>query len=294
MEDNEFNRKCFNHKDEDFLFYCFDDKKFICDKCFKDHKKHNIDIKSELKKNSLIYNKINNKRKSISENLKDIKSSLIEIKDLLDKELNKINDILSSFNNSNLSKLTSNIFNLNYNEYQNIEKYSSIFESIKKIKIKINEIFNEISKKIEYKNFRVINKEVNIIEHSKEDSSYSLDVMLEKKDGEYSLFVGQNDNHFAIFDLKKKLYLKDILISVKQFFGCVLKNFKVSIKDDNGNWEEVNSFCCQDNKNQIDFQKFSIEKETQFVKINFIDAWSKVGGDLILIRRLSFSVADIN
>ena len=40
-------------------------------------------------------------------------------------------------------------------------------------------------------------------------------------------------------------------------------------------------------------QKFPIEKETQFVKINFIDAWSKDGGDFILIRRLSFNVADI-
>ena len=93
--------------------------------------------------------------------------------------------------------------------------------------------------------------------------------------------------------MNKKLYLKEILISVKQDFGCVLKNFKVSIKNDEGNWEEVNSFCCQDNKSKIDMQNFSIEKETQFVKINFIDAWSKNGGDVILVRRLSFNVADI-
>ena len=39
-------------------------------------------------------------------------------------------------------------------------------------------------------------------------------------------------------------------------------------------------------------QKFPIEKETKFVKINFIDAWSKNGGNYILIRKLSFNVAD--
>lgn len=117
--------------------------------------------------------------------------------------------------------------------------------------------------------------------------------MLGKKYGSYSLLEGQNKNHYSIFDLNKKLYLKEILISVKQSFGCVLKNFKVSIKNVEGNWEEVNTFCCQDNKSQIEMQIFSIEKETQFVKINFIDAWSKDGGDFILIKKLSFNVADI-
>ena len=119
--------------------------------------------------------------------------------------------------------------------------------------------------------------------------------MLEKKNNyPYSLFNGENNSHYAIFDLNKKFYLKEIIISVKQKAGrCVLKNFKVSIKDDKGNWEEVNNFCCQDNESQKDMQHFSIDKETQFVKINFIDAWSKHGGDVILVRRLSFNFADI-
>ena len=118
--------------------------------------------------------------------------------------------------------------------------------------------------------------------------------MLGKKNGSYSLFEGQNKNHFAIFDFNKKFYLKEILISVKQEAGeCVLKNFKVCVKDDEGNWKEVNTFCCQDNKSQNDMQHFFIDKETRFVKINFIDAWSKSGGDYILIRRLSFNIADI-
>ena len=116
--------------------------------------------------------------------------------------------------------------------------------------------------------------------------------MLGKISGEYSLFEGSN-NHFTIFDLKKNLYLKEILISVKQSYGCVLKNFKVSIKNNDGIWEEVNSFIYDNNKNEEDIQQFSIEKETQFVRIDFIDAWSNDGGNYILIRKISFKVADI-
>ena len=116
--------------------------------------------------------------------------------------------------------------------------------------------------------------------------------MLGKKSGEYSLFKGSN-NHFVIFDFQKKLYLKDILISVKQQFGCVLKNFKVSITNEDGNWEEINSFIYQDNNYKDEIQSFPIEEETQFVKIDFIDAWSNHGGNYILIKKLSFRVADI-
>ena len=147
--------------------------------------------------------------------------------------------------------------------------------------------------KNEYTNFREINKEVNIIENSKVNcSDYNLDVMLGKKSAIYSLFEGSN-NHYAIFDFQKPLYLKDILISVKQEWGCVLKNFKVSIKNEDGNWKEINSFICQDNNYKDEIQSFPIEEETQFVKINFIDAWSNKGGNYILIKKLSFRVADI-
>ena len=48
MENDYFNKKCSKHKNENFIFYCFDDKKFLCDTCFKEHRKHNIEVKSEL------------------------------------------------------------------------------------------------------------------------------------------------------------------------------------------------------------------------------------------------------
>lgn len=170
----------------------------------------------------------------------------------------------------------------------------NILDSIDDISYKFNsfkKIF-KIKEKKEYVNFRDINKEVKIIENSQTDSTYTLDVMLEKKNGSYSLF-NSSTNHYSIFDLGKKLYLSDILISVKQQYDCVLKDFKVSIKNEEGNWEFVNQYQCKDNKFEVDMQSFPIKKEAQFIKIDFLNAWSTHGGNLILIRRLSFKVADI-
>jgi len=42
-------KKCDNHKEVNIAFYCFDDNSFLCSKCFKEHKKHNIEIVDDLK-----------------------------------------------------------------------------------------------------------------------------------------------------------------------------------------------------------------------------------------------------
>ena len=36
-----------NHKESKFSFYCFDDKSYLCDECFREHKDHKIEIKSD-------------------------------------------------------------------------------------------------------------------------------------------------------------------------------------------------------------------------------------------------------
>ena len=235
------------------------------------------------------YEKLPNKIKLSLERSKDINKNENKLNSLINDCI-KIENIINDINKldkdvKNSNKIVENkiVFNLNEKD---------ISKSIENIK-KLGNIVDKDMKK--YINFREINKEVKINEHSKVYPGFDLDIMMERKnDQNYSLFQGQNGNHFTIFDLNKKLYLKEILISVKQSAGeCVLKHFKVSIKDDEGNWVEVKEFCCQDNKYQIDMQRFSIEKEAQFIKIDFIDAWSRSGGDYILIRRLKFNVADI-
>ena len=149
------------------------------------------------------------------------------------------------------------------------------------------------NKKNLHKKFYEIDKEVDIIEHSKEHKTFNLNGMLGKNKEGFSLFDGTKNN-YAVFNLNNYYYLKEILISVKQKYKCVLKNFEVYIKNKKDKWEKVDRFCCKDNSFEDEIQNFPIEKETQFVKINFIDTWPHPGeSDTMLIKKLSFIVADI-
>ena len=47
-------KKCDNHKEVNIAFYCFDDNSFLCSKCFKEHKKHDIEIIDDLKEKDKI------------------------------------------------------------------------------------------------------------------------------------------------------------------------------------------------------------------------------------------------
>ena len=198
--------------------------------------------------------------------------------------------MLSFIKNSTRS-IFDNYFNLKYEEYEYLKEYLQLIESLSELDNKLVKL-KKYKIKNEYINFREINKEVNIIEDSNANMNFSFDIMLEEK-SDINPLIKVPNNHFAIFDLKQNLYLKEILISVKQNNGCVLKNFKISIKNSLGKWEEVNSFIYKDNKNEEDIQEFPIERETQFVRIEFIDAWPNAGGNNILIKKLSFKVADI-
>lgn len=282
--------KCVNHQDKNSNFFCFDEKVLLCDSCFKEHRKHNIEVKSELKKNDTLFRSITQKN-SLTENLKEMKKTLVELKADIDKKLDKINTLVNSLSNTKISSWGTPIYKLSYTEYESIELYCSIIESLKELIKKVSEF--TINKKTIYKNFYEINKEVDIIEHSKEHKTFNLNGMLGKNKESFSLFEGTKNN-FAVFNLNNYYYLKEILISVKQKYKCVLKNFEVYIKNKKDKWEKVDRFCCKDNSFEDEIQNFPIEKETQFVKINFIDTWPHPGeSDTMLIKKLSFIVADI-
>ena len=282
--------KCVNHQDKNSNFFCFDEKVLLCDSCFKEHRKHNIEVKSELKKNDTLFRSITRKN-SLTENLKEMKKTLAELKTDIDIKLDKINTLVNSLSNTKISSWGTPIYKLSYTEYECIELYCSIIESLKDLIKKVSEF--TVNKKTIYKNFYEINKEVDIIEHSKEHKTFNLNGMLGKNKESFSLFEGTKNN-FAVFNLNNYYYLKEILISVKQKYKCVLKNFEVYIKNKKDKWEKVDRFCCKDNSFEDEIQNFPIEKETQFVKINFIDTWPHPGeSDTMLIKKLSFIVADI-
>ena len=282
--------KCVNHQDKNSNFFCFDEKVLLCDSCFKEHRKHNIEVKSELKKNDTLFRSIT-KKNSLTDNLKEMKKALAEIKADIDKKLDKINTLTNSLSNTKVSSWGTPIYKLSYTEYESIELYCSIIESLKDLIKQVSEF--TINKKAISKNFYEINKEVDIIEHSKEHKTFNLNGMLGKNKESFSLFEGTKNN-FAVFNLNNYYYLKEILISVKQKYKCVVKNFEVFIKNKNDKWEKIDHFCCKDNNHEDEIQSFPIERETQFVKINFIDTWPHPGeSDTMLIKKLSFIVADI-
>ena len=291
------NKQCYQHKEINPNFYCFDDKKFLCDPCFKEHRKHNLEVISEIEKNEMIYQKIK-QNNSMVVPLEEIQKILNELKNDIEQKLNKINNMILSLRKFDLSLASNGIYSLNFQEYESLEEYIKLIKSVNELENKFIEL-KKYKIKNEYINFIKINKEINIIENSNVDMSLNLEIMIGEK-SKKSLFACTNNsyiknlnNHFAIFDLKKNLYLKEILISVEKNYGCILKNFKVSTKNKNGFWEEVNSFIYKDNKNEEDIQQFQIKRETQFVKIDFIDVWENDGENFILIRKLSFRVADI-
>ncbi len=72
-------KNCINHEKQNPNFFCFDDKKFLCDACFKEHRKHNIETISEIKKYEIIYKK-SFKNKSIIDSLKEIKIYWMKLK----------------------------------------------------------------------------------------------------------------------------------------------------------------------------------------------------------------------
>ena len=49
------NQKCSIHQNVPFEFFCFDDRTFLCGKCFKEHKKHKMEIKEDLYTKASIY-----------------------------------------------------------------------------------------------------------------------------------------------------------------------------------------------------------------------------------------------
>ena len=287
-----FKKRCFYHKDTAFSFFCFDDKKILCSKCFKDHKKHSIEIIDDLKERTLFLKSLNKKGQSLIEYYLEIKTVLEKVKSEIEESLNIINQKIEELKNSTPLGEIKNIFSLTFDDY---EKISTINEILKKTHV-LSDTLGDLSKEIKtqhnYSNFRIISQSVEILEHSKEYPTHPLDIMLGKNNTkEYSLFDGVN-HHFLVLNLGEYCLLKNIIIGV-DVYDCSLKNFKVKIKNEIGKWEEVGKFVC-DMKEVQNKQEFTINKETQFVRIDLIDNWGVQSGNFILIKSLAFQIADIH
>ena len=296
------NTKCSNHPNLAFSFYCFDDKIFLCQKCFKLHKMHNIEIICDLKEKADFYSRIiNTKNFCFIEQYDEHKKTLLNIRNIIDEKISDIDKIIKNLKEKNIETQSQNLdlieekkktlFDLNYSEYTELIEMLDLSEEIKKLSIKVENLSNNM-KLSRYNNLHFINTQVKVVNESITHDGYGTNILLGKENGPYFLTEG-NKNHYIIFDLGKKYYLKGIKITLHDF-ECTLKNFKISVMDDNNNWKIVSSFICQPFNKEVNFQYFDIDVDTQKVKMDLIDNWGNGGGNYILIKRLYFEVGELN
>ena len=288
---------CINHKDSKFLFYCFDDKSYLCEKCFREHKSHNVEIKEDLKKVSSF---IESLKKSDSKNIKQIytkiEKNLKDIKEKIEQILLEIGKIMEKLRDIDNIKTPEDIFNLKYANIENILNCININDKVNNIAKNSIEFLNNLTKEFNNipTNYKYINKEVSVINHSNIHEGYIVDILLGKstKYG-YTLFK-ESRNHFLIVDLNKKYYLKSIRIQVSQN-DCTLKNFVVYVKETNNekeNWIKINDFIRKRENQDNQYETFNIEHFCRQVKFDFIDTWGTSDGNFILIKKIDFEVGE--
>lgn len=289
---------CVNHKDKKFLFYCFDDKSYLCEKCFREHKSHNVEIKEDIKK-VLDFIKILNKSDSndIKKKYEDIENHLKELKEKIEQILLEIRKISEKAQNFSKYKTPDTFPNMKHEDFENLlncvntkSKANNIINNSISFLNKIAKEFIDIPS-----DFKYINKEVSVVKNSNIYSNFVVGILLGKSNEQpYTLF-DKNQNHFLIVDLNKEYYLRSIRIQVT-CNNCCLKNFVVYIKEnkdnESENWIKINDFIRK-KENQIDqFESFEIGSYCRQVKFLFIDAWGTSDGNYILIKRIDFEVGE--
>ena len=285
-------RKCNNHKEINIAFYCFDDNSFLCSKCFKDHKKHNIEIVDDLKEKDKVYKSLIGAKLNFTEYYLKVKKIIETIQLNIQNILQFISKKLEELKNAAPPGEVKSLFSLSYKEYEQIGYITELNLNIKDMAIKLDEATRILKKQNEYVNFRAINKEVKVIEKSALLPEFPIDIMFERDcSQEYTLFDGCKD-HYIVMDLGKIFFLKSIQIGITAH-DCSLKDFYVLIKNRKGEWETVSKFFCKPYNDKLGLQEFYIGKETQYVRMELSSTWGTKSGNYILIKKIFFEVADI-
>ena len=285
-------RKCNNHKEINIAFYCFDDNSFLCSKCFKDHKKHNIEIVDDLKEKDKVYKSLLGAKLNFTEYYLKVKKIIETIQLNIQNILQFISKKLEELKNAAPPGEVKSLFSLSYKEYEQIGYITELNLNIKDMAIKLDEATRILKKQNEYVNFRAINKEVKVIEKSALLPEFPIDIMFERDcTQEYTLFDGCKD-HYIVMDLGKIFFLKSIQIGITAH-DCSLKDFYVLTKNRKGEWEKVSKFFCKPYNDKLGLQEFYIGKETHYVRMELSSTWGTKSGNYILIKKIFFEVADI-
>ena len=218
-----------------------------------------------------------------------------EIKEKIEQILSEIGKIVEKLRDIDNIKTPENIFNIKYDNFENLLNCIKINDKVNDIAKNSISFLNNLTKEFNNipKNYKYINKEVSVVNHSNIYQDYIIDILLGKSSNQpYTLF-NESRNHFLIVDLNKKYYLKSIRIQVSQF-DCNLKNFVVYLKEtnnENENWVKINKFIRKKEQNE-QYESFNIEHFCRQVKFDFIDSWGINDGNFILIKRIDFEVGE--
>ena len=285
-------RKCDNHKEINIAFYCFDDNSFLCSKCFKEHKKHNIEIVDDLKEKDKIYKSLLASKLNFTEYYIKLKNILEKVQQNIQQTIQFLTKKIEELKNAAPPGEVKSIFSLSYKEYEHIGYISELNGKIKDMSIELDKSTKILKKQNEYINFRAISREVQVVEKSKVLPDFPIDIMFERNNSqEYTLFEGAND-HYIVVDLGKFYFLKSIQIGITSH-DCSLKDFYVLTKNRKGEWENVSKFLCKPFNDKLGLQEFEIGKETQFVRLELSNTWGTKSGNFILIKKIFFEIADI-
>lgn len=291
MDEKFLNLKCTAHPNDDFVFYCFDEKTFLCENCFKPHKKHNFELKKDLVDSDNAYKFLKSIKGPLSSIFKQIKEELLKVKEIIEKELSKIDEYLNEGEKFELIREKKDIFDLSYKEYEKMNVIWNSYNIFNRIAEKISNIKKlSIFRVIEPKNFRFINNTIKVDACSSVHPNFPVDIMLGRFPGDYTLFNG-NKNHYIIFDLLSDQFINNLRFKGRKDFNCTPKNFQISVKKTGENWGTKKSFVGKEFWE--DYQFFDICEEGRYVRIDFNDTWGTTGGNYILITELAFNVADL-
>lgn len=290
------NKKCRLHQTT-FTFFCFTDKEFVCNECYKFHRGHKLEIKLDLedKAKSLGSLKINDQTK-ILDLFASYRDSLKEIGGEIEREIANANNSIDTFKKNCSISLPENktLFDLSFEEYDALENLTQKYRNMWTLRKKIENVllitssaFNEYYFMPLYNEVKMIQKEVDIIDNSPFRIGYPPTILLNQKSGEHYLSDG-NKNHFITFDLKEDYHIKGFKIKLSDF-DCSLKNFSVSILREDS-FVLVKSYLCPHYDSSVEWNEFELNEIGKVVKFSLIDNWGESGGDYILIKALQFKV----
>ena len=293
------NVNCINHKDTKFLFYCFDDKSYLCEECYREHKSHKIEIKKDIKK---VTDFIELLKKTDSTNMikmyEEIEKGLKELKDKIEQIILGIEKVSEIMKSNKIMDIPNDISNIKYEEFENLINCINIKSKV--INISKNNLsfliktINHLQGSVIPSNFKYINKEASVVNSSKIYSNFNTDILLGKSTSNIYTLFDQAKDHFLIIDLNKNYYLKSLRIQVSTS-DCTLKNFTVYIKEtnkENDNWIKINDFIRKRENQDNQYQSFDIGYFCRKVKFILVDTWGTSNGNYILIKKIDFEVGE--